>query len=127
MQTIELTPDNMGIDAMYTELLSRLPAALAEGLSNRYKKDNEEFNKEALEAQVSTEVSYWAKPSCNKCYGRGIKGILRRHTFKKELKSGFRTPGTPLRCRCAEKRYFKWLKAFRVEFNKKRETENETT
>ena len=111
MASLQLTPTAF-IDDMFDTMLRGLPDDLAETLRQQYQVDQEEFCKAAEEAQESKEIGYWAKSNCNKCHGRGVIGIIRKYPKDK---------GQPLNCNCAPKRYFKWLKTFRFEFNEKRE------
>ncbi len=109
---------NLIIDDLYETMLSKLPTDLATVVRQKYEKDYEDFIAAAAAIQESTDPAYWADRSCNKCYGRGKAGRLYLTTdFKNEVP-------TDIQCRCAAKRYKKWLKAFRVEFNQKRDVEN---
>jgi hypothetical protein len=108
---MQLTPTAF-IENLFDTMLDGLDDKLAATLRERYEEDQKAFCKAAEEAQGSTELSYWAERNCNKCHGRGIIGIIRQRPEDK---------GKPLQCKCAPKRYFKWLKAFRVEFNEKRD------
>ena len=115
--TTQLHP-NMLIEDEYEKLLHKLPTNLANVVRQKYEKDYEDFIAAAAEIQTSTDPADWANPNCGKCYGRGIAGKLYLTTdYKNEVP-------TDIQCGCAVKRYKKWLKNFRIEFNAKRETEN---
>jgi F0F1-type ATP synthase membrane subunit b/b' len=70
---------------------------------------------EIEEAKPSKEPAYWAKPSCKKCYGRGIVGVLTQSVGK----------GNTIRneqlCSCVEKAWQAWQEDFldRRELQKK--------
>lgn len=79
---------------------------LAKALYNKYDEDRTAFIA-AFEKDTEGKTHRdWAKPSCKKCYGTGIIG---------------RRDSQELYCRCVEKNYFKYLKAFREEYNSKRD------
>ena len=52
-------------------------------------------------AKPSSAPTYWAKPNCRDCYGRGIAG-------KVERKLGSNIVVDNLICACATKRFSKW-------------------
>ena len=105
------------VDSLYEELLSRLPTPLATKLRERFKADEEEFIAAAVKACPTNESSGWAKPSCKRCYGTGYKG-----TQVSKLHAGY---GEKITCNCGEKRYLKWMKNFREEYNMR--DNNDTT
>ena len=110
---------NLIIDDLYDKMLAKLPVELETVVRQKYEKDYEDFIAAAAAVQESTDPAYWADKGCNKCYGRGKAGKLYLTTdYKNEVP-------TDIQCRCAAKRYKKWLRSFREEFNAKRETENE--
>lgn len=57
---------------------------------------------ECEKAKPSSDPAYYAKSSCNSCYGRGIEGSI-----------SIKQPGinyvNELVCSCARKRYKKWV------------------
>ena len=85
-------------------------------LRAKYIDDEMAFSKAARELCPSDDPKYWAKSSCNKCYGRGIIGHKVPAPKSKER--------TPLSCRCIEKAYRRWLVTFRLAFNQQRDEEN---
>ncbi len=117
---VELHP-SLIIEDQFDKLLDRMPAKLADVVRKKYEKDYEDFIAAAAEVQKSKNPVDWADGSCRKCLGRGITGTRYRTTdFKNEVP-------TDEQCRCTIKRYKKWLHSFRLEFTKKRETENGKT
>jgi hypothetical protein len=62
---------------------------------------DEEALHESEKAKPTSEPAYWAKRSCNKCYGRGIIGNVER-------KVETNTFVTPLLCNCANRNFGKW-------------------
>jgi superfamily II helicase len=67
---------------------------------------------EAEKVKPSSDSSYWAKRSCNRCYGRGTIG---KFTSKVETNTFVQD----LLCECARNRYSKWLKNWVNEFKAK--------
>ncbi len=114
---VELHP-SLIIEDQFEKLLARMPANLANVVRKKYEKDYEEFIAAAAEVQESKKPVDWADDGCSKCFGKGITGKRYRTTdFKNEVP-------TDEQCHCTIKRYKKWLRSFRIEFTKKRETEN---
>ena len=73
-----------------------------------------------MKACPTNEGAAWAKPSCKHCYGTGYKGT--------QVSKLHPECGTKITCNCGEKRYMKWMKNFREEYNKMREdNHNDTT
>lgn len=106
------------ITASYKSLMSKIEAKnpeLAQHIKEKYQQEEEAFNKAADEAIPSKESKYWAKPSCNKCHGRGIKGTL-HHFSGPKSKDTQPIFSQPLGCQCTHNNYKKWLKAFRVQY-----------
>lgn len=101
------------VDNFYEDLLSRLPPPLAASLRDRYKKDEEDFIAAAVAACPTNDGSDWAKPSCKHCHGTGYRGTLV-------------ATGEKIACNCGEKRYMKWMKNFREEYNKMRDANGQT-
>lgn len=101
--------------------------ALAQLLRQKYEEERQAFTQAAQEWTPSQEPKYWAKKSCNKCYGRGIIG--KRHLFpnKEPAKSGIDEHGNKIyvnslvkldvRCSCTRTNYEKWLAEFRLFYN----------
>jgi len=67
---------------------------------------------EAEKAKPSADPQYWAKPSCNKCYGRGLIG-------KVTIKVDTNTIVQHALCICARKRFVKWRDPWVAEYLKK--------
>lgn len=69
-------------------------------LKTLFDKAQEELEK----AKPSNDLGYWAKRSCNRCYGRGIEGTMKinignNNTLKQEVV-----------CDCVTRRYKRWQK-----------------
>jgi hypothetical protein len=62
---------------------------------------DEEAIRESEKAKPTSEPAYWAKRSCNRCYGRGIVGNVER-------KVDTNTVVVPLLCNCANRNFGKW-------------------
>lgn len=97
------------VNDYYEELLSRLPPPLAANLRDKFKKDEEDFIAAAVAACPTNEGADWANSSCKHCYGRGYRGTL--------VATRAQIP-----CNCGEKRYLKWMKNFREDYNRMRDT-----
>lgn len=113
-------------------MLGQMDPRLAEMLKSKFDAESREFEKAAREADPSKgDPSYWAKRSCNKCYGRGIIG--KRTVFrpnegaKSDGKGGYENQAFTLdvRCRCGAKKYQRWLAKFRLEYNAAKEAQVE--
>lgn len=106
------------VNDYYEDLLARLPKPLAASLRDKFKKDEEEFIAAAVEECPTNKGSDWAKPSCKDCYGTGFRGtqVSRLHA----------NCGEKIVCTCGEKRYLKWIRNFREEYNRMRDN-NDTT
>lgn len=103
-------------DKALDQLLDSVHPDLAANLRKRFREDKEEFSKAAQEAIPSQEPSYWAKPGCRKCNGRGTRGTLLKYNgpAKKDQEPMYRME---LKCSCTRRRYGKWLAEFRKEYN----------
>lgn len=101
------------VNEYYDELLSRLPPPLAARLRDKYEKDERDFIVAAVEACPHADGPDWAKPSCKRCYGRGYKSTVV-------------ATGDKITCNCGEKRYMKWMKNFREDYNRKRDNHGTT-
>lgn len=99
------------IDQSLANLLKNTDPALADKLSKMWEQDRVSFLDAVKAATEGKEVTDWAKPSCKHCYGRGYTATAVK-------------TGTKITCRCALKRYSKWMKEFRKEFNQNRGTKN---
>lgn len=64
---------------------------------------------ESEKAKPSSEPRYWAKRSCNACYGRGIVG-----TTSQKVDSN--TLVTALLCHCVKVRFGKWRASWIQEY-----------
>ncbi len=106
------------VNDYYEELLSRLPAPLAVNLRDKFKKDEEEFIAAAVAACPTTEGADWAKPSCKRCHGTGYRGT--------QVSKLHANCGAKITCNCGEKRYLKWMKNFREEYNQMRDNNGTT-
>lgn len=130
------------IDTSLDNMLSSVDPKVADLLKEKYEKDAQEFSEAAQDAAPSNQPGYWAKKSCNRCFGSGIMGT--KHVFspgtsakmvrdedgnKKYDNCSFQLS---VRCSCSENRYGRWLKEFRKFYNalkeqmKEEETNNES-
>lgn len=87
------------IETTVSDLMTRLPKPVAARVREKYEEDREEYLQVVEDMRPSSKASYWAKPSCTKCHGRGIIG-------DKVLSDGTKQS---ISCSCMEKRYQKWL------------------
>lgn len=106
------------LNALMNTVTARNPE-LAKVLKRKYIDDELAFSSAAKEACPSNDPAYWAKSSCNKCYGRGIMGQLVPNPKSEDR--------VPLGCRCIEKSYRRWLAAFRLVFNEERDNGNQVS
>lgn len=113
-------------------MLDSVDPRVADIVRKKYQSDAQEFAKAAREADPSQgDSSYWAKRSCNKCYGRGIIG--QRSVFRpgesarSDGQGGYSNLAfkLPMKCRCGTKKYQRWLAEFRVEYNAQKAQEAE--
>lgn len=78
----------------------------------RYNRLQEQAILEAEKAKPTADPKYWAKPSCNQCYGRGVVGSVTK-------KVDTNTYVNSQLCICAKKRFVRWRDAWVAEFMKK--------
>lgn len=117
-------------DTSIEELLrqaANIDPELANILRSKYEQDRAEFAQAAREWAPSNDPAYWAKKSCQKCYGRGKIGDRHLFPFKQPAVSGIDENGNkyyvnsaakvPVQCSCTRKNYEKWLAEFRVFYN----------
>lgn len=118
------------IDASFEKLLESaddVDPRLRELLQQKYDEDHIEFSNAVKDAQPSEKSSYWAKKSCQKCYGRGTLGYKHNFVPGQSAKSDVDEESnkyytnsitkTEVRCSCALKNYQKWLSEFRMFYN----------
>lgn len=110
-------PDNIYEPAEH--LLSRVAPAVADRLRQKFYDDHKAFTQAATEAQPSSDPKYWAKSACTRCNGTGVSGKLVSHKDAS-------LAGSDVACSCTYKNYYKWLKSFRQEYNKKRDNNDST-
>lgn len=89
------------IDQSLISLFQTLPPEVAERVKSKYDQDRAEFMQVVKDMTPSKGPEFWAKPSCTRCHGRGMIGLLVSNQSK------------PLLCTCIEKRYRFWLKDVR--------------
>lgn len=99
--------DEQQVEDAWERLYASLPPEVAEVVRRKNEEDIEKFSAAAEAATPSQELKYWAKRSCKDCYGRGHCGV--------DLFRG------PVKCRCANVNYKKWLTDFRKYYNALRE------
>lgn len=73
-----------------------------------------DYREEIEKAKPSPKPSYWAKPSCKKCHGKGTAGFI-----EKKLESGNKIRHEQL-CACATKAWQKWQDDFVADLKKSR-------
>lgn len=78
---------------------------------SRAKTPTELAIEEAEKVKPSSDPKYWAKPSCNNCYGRGLVGKV---TIKVETN----IITQHALCTCARKRFLKWRDPWVAEYLK---------
>jgi hypothetical protein len=93
--------------------IDKVDPRLGNTVRAKFEEDYSAFSAAALEATPSQSPSYWAKPSCRHCHGRGTIGTLRTSTKVD-------APASTVMCECAAKGYQKWLAGFRREYNARR-------
>lgn len=112
---------------------------LRELVKKKYDEEAAAFSQAAKDFCPSDDHAYWAKKSCNKCFGRGIIGtqyifstdspakvIKNEDTGKSSYENGF---SLEAKCNCTTKNYKKWLTLFRRWYNALKaqtEVDNET-
>lgn len=96
------------VDAAIESLMKRLPPEVADRIHQKYEQDRTKFLGWVESNIPSKEPAYWAKPSCTKCYGRGILGTLFTPTGEKVVPA----------CSCTGKSYSKWLITARQQYMK---------
>lgn len=67
---------------------------------------------ESERAKPTDRPSYWAKRSCNKCYGRGVTGMTETKKDGNIYRNG-------IVCVCATRTFTKWRDAWVAEYLKK--------
>ena len=112
------------VDESFKELLDKageIDPRLKEKLEEKYQQDSIEFSQAAKEAVPSKDPKYWAKPNCNKCYGKGITGtrIILNESAVIGLNGFYANEQgrVDLGCKCVNKAYSKWLVEFRLFYN----------
>lgn len=73
---------------------------------HEFKTIHQEALEESEKVKPSGEPAYWAKRSCNRCYGRGIVGTITT-TLGKNNKMV-----NQYVCECAQNRYQRWQDNF---------------
>lgn len=88
----------------YDSFLEAIPDPIKEKVEAKIQEDEDQFMRAVTAFTPSLAPSYWAKRSCKHCHGQGVvgKNIL---------------TGAQISCRCAEKRFFLWLREFRKWYN----------
>jgi len=93
------------------KVLEGLEPELADVVRRKWAEDQEKFSACARENLPSEVLEFWADRSCRDCHGRGRIGT------NIQLVSGGKSVETPIKCRCTNKNYQKWLAQFRRYYN----------
>lgn len=75
----------------------------------KYNRVQEQAILESEKAKPSSEPSFWAKSSCNQCYGRGVTGTIRQKVDSNIVQH-------QQLCLCAKKRFVRWRDEWVAEY-----------
>ena len=92
------------------KILENEDPAVAARVRQKWEEDQEKFSQCAQENLPSPLLEFWADRTCRDCHGRGTCGLQVRVV-------GNQTVRTPIKCRCTNKNYQKWLGQFRKYYN----------